>query len=1006
MKIATIRLVGLALILTACTEDRRRSDEVSTAQPSVAKVAAAAPEPASPAASSTISQPVIQPPAVSMDSALATDSSAESSMAAILDPRQPPAGINVALAALGGRVVSATSASATWKWGPERLIDGSPAAWASQYSDPQEIVIAFHQERQTRIAGVLVDTWTSVTNMDATNFYNLPRNVEVWVSTSAPTDGFVRVASASLTQLPVWQVITFPPVAAKYVKVVLLDTHAFMVLGEIQVLEASDGPSIVDDLPKNLALPALGGSVVRFTSQKAYRGRFGGLTGEMVGFLTDRGVSSTGWVSQDDKLPQDIVFAFRNDASAFIDRIVLNPQSAADASTWIREFSVALSDHPFEGFRDVGTFTLAGVPGDQTFRVNQEGRYMRLRLLSNHGNPKETSLGEVQIIEGTAPGYVSVLTRRVSATATPAAAEIIDDIDAVREVEPNNASAQANALVEGRRTRGTVEPLGEVDFFRFTVDRPSVLTLELLGRPAIRTSLTLQDEGGGVLKQWNPARGSGSRAEFSWEVGAGEQVFKLDEPPVSAFIALDTSGSLSPEDLTNLREAISAYIDEIRPTERYHLAWFSERTEVMTPELTGDPAALKEALRKLPKSGGFGTTLYDAIVKAADLLSATSGNRAILVVTDGDDVSSQIAYPAFWDFINRTRIPIYAVGIGPELQNYKPVLGTTPHRLLVHLTKVTGGRFFFARSSEELKTVFGEVAAELRTPSTYYLRPALSRGAGGLAVEVTGERIASVSAPAQIELILDGSGSMRRPIEGRSMMDIAKDVMSQVIERLPDDASVALRVYGHRIREKRAGDCRDTELVVPFQRIDKARMIEQVRRINALGTTPIAYTLQQVAGDFGGTPGEKLVILVTDGKEECKGDPGRVVEDLMKQGVKMRLNIVGFALADAATKSDMERVAQLTGGRFFDAANTKALTQAIEEALMVPFDVLDAAGARVGGGLTGQGRTDLPEGIYSVKVHAAGEPLEVPNVRIHEGGLTRIVLKKEGQTTGVQVIDP
>ena len=927
--------------------------------------------------------------------------------ATLFDPRQPPPGINIALAALGGAVVSATSEAGRDDWWAANLIDGGRAAWASKTNDNQEVVLSFREQRQSTISAVVVDLWTDATNMDnTTQWYLLPGEVQVWVSTTSPTSDFTRVATARLEQLPAPQVIAFSAVRAKYVKVRFVGSHKYMVAGEVQVMEVPNGPSIVDDLPKNVALPAVGGSIVQYTSQKAYRGRFGDIRGEVVGFLLDGGTSSIGWVSANNTLPQDIVLAFQHDESVLIDRIVLNPQTPANAATRVREFSVALSDHPSDGFRDVGTFTLANVPGDQSFPINREGRYLRLRLLSNHGSTQETSLGEIQVIEGIRPGYVSVVRRSVPATMRSRPSVTVDETDVMSEIEPNDALPQANALTDGRRTKGQVNPLGELDFFRLPLDRSGVLTLELLGRPTIRTSLTLQDESGQVLKQWAPAQGTGPRAEFSWNVTAGERVFEINEPPVSAFIAMDTSGSLSAEDLVNLRTAIVAYTDEIRPTERYHLSWFSEKVELMTEAFTNDRAVLKASLAKLPTSGGYGTTLYDAIAKGIELVGSASGNRAIIVLTDGEDVSSGMSYPALWELARRAKIPIYAIGMGPELLNYEAVFGTTPHRLLVHLTRLTGGRFFFARSSAELTSVFREVASELRTPSTYYLRPTLSRGTGGLSVEATGERIASVSAPGQIELILDGSGSMRRRIEGRMMIDVAKEVMSDVIQRLPDDAAVALRVYGHRIREGTRGDCQDSELVVPFQKIDKTRMVEQVRRINALGTTPIAYTLQQVARDFAGAPGEKLVILVTDGKEECKGDPAAVVADLVKSGLKVRLNVVGFALADAATKKDMERVAQLTGGTFFDAANPKALTLAIDQALSVPYDVLDASGARVGGGLTGQSRTDIPEGIYSVKVHAAGVPIEIPNVRITQDGLTRIVLKKEGTLVGVQVVDP
>jgi Ca-activated chloride channel homolog len=72
-----------------------------------------------------------------------------------------------------------------------------------------------------------------------------------------------------------------------------------------------------------------------------------------------------------------------------------------------------------------------------------------------------------------------------------------------------------------------------------------------------------------------------------------------------------------------------------------------------------------------------------------------------------------------------------------------------------------------------------------------------------------------MSLPPQIELILDASGSMKRKIDGRMMMDAAKDAMLQIIKSLPDAIQVARRICGHRIRERQKGDCQDSELMSP-----------------------------------------------------------------------------------------------------------------------------------------------------------------------------------------------
>jgi hypothetical protein len=278
---------------------------------------------------------------------------------------------------------------------------------------------------------------------------------------------------------------------------------------------------------------------------------------------------------------------------------------------------------------------------------------------------------------------------------------------------------------------------------------------------------------------------------------------------------------------------------------------------VLLPEFTSDRERLRVAT-----SGKFfadgGTPFYDAVAKGIELLQGAGGNRAVVVMTDGADTASGLDHPGFWRLLQENRIRLYIIGLGKGLRKYQPEIAASGERLLTHAAMATNGRFFFARTAGELQGLYQQIADELRAVSTYYVRPTLSPGPGSLSVVATGERLAALSAPPQLELILDASGSMKRKLGGRMMIDIAKDAMVQIIEGLPDDLQVALRVYGHQVREGQRGDCQDSELVFPFAKIDKARLRDRVRGIRALGTTPIAYSLQQVARDFGAARGEKI----------------------------------------------------------------------------------------------------------------------------------------------------
>ena len=107
-----------------------------------------------------------------------------------------------------------------------------------------------------------------------------------------------------------------------------------------------------------------------------------------------------------------------------------------------------------------------------------------------------------------------------------------------------------------------------------------------------------------------------------------------------------------------------------------------------------------------------------------------------------------------------------------------------------------------------------------------------------------------VAAPADaaqsIALILDASGSMNAGLpEGRTRIQAAKAAVEEIVEKLPPDVRLSLRVYGHQSPTVKH-DCRDTELLVGFDGLaaNKPAILAKTRVIKAQGYTPITYVLK------------------------------------------------------------------------------------------------------------------------------------------------------------------
>jgi Ca-activated chloride channel family protein len=152
----------------------------------------------------------------------------------------------------------------------------------------------------------------------------------------------------------------------------------------------------------------------------------------------------------------------------------------------------------------------------------------------------------------------------------------------------------------------------------------------------------------------------------------------------------------------------------------------------------------------------------------------------------------------------------------------------------------------------------------------------------------------------RILLIFDASGSMTNQIEGSTRIAVAKRMANRLIDSLSSFSNVelALRVYGHQktVDQK---DCKDSKLEVPFTPNNTVIMKKRLNSLQPKGWTPIAYSLQQCENDFPNEKGVRnLVIIITDGLEECTGDPCEISQALQRKGIFLKPFIIGLGSSE------------------------------------------------------------------------------------------------------------
>jgi Ca-activated chloride channel family protein len=201
-------------------------------------------------------------------------------------------------------------------------------------------------------------------------------------------------------------------------------------------------------------------------------------------------------------------------------------------------------------------------------------------------------------------------------------------------------------------------------------------------------------------------------------------------------------------------------------------------------------------------------------------------------------------------------------------------------------------------------------------------------------------------AETNVMFIVDASGSMKKAVDGEPRMTAAKRVMAEALANMPPDTRLGLVLYGHR----KAKDCTDMELAVPIGSEDSASIAKRIGALNAKGETPIAASLELAAKSFLAFKGQtNSIVLVTDGIEECKGDPCAAASAIRDAGLDLKVNIVGFTLKEEQKKL-IQCVADLTGGTYYDAKDAKALSTALAAVTKKVAEPDDNILAQVNGG--------------------------------------------------------
>lgn len=219
----------------------------------------------------------------------------------------------------------------------------------------------------------------------------------------------------------------------------------------------------------------------------------------------------------------------------------------------------------------------------------------------------------------------------------------------------------------------------------------------------------------------------------------GTETTEVTSESVDILLTIDTSGSMKALDFkvadkeVNRLDVVKKVVDEFiakRPYDRLGMVIFGEKAYTQCP-LTNDGDALRMFLQWV-RIGivGDGTAIGNALATSVKRLKDNkTKSKIIILLTDGRSNAGEITPLAAAEIAKEYMIKVYTIGVGSDQP--VPYPEETPfgvRRIMAHLemdnetlkqiAEITGGEFYPATDTEELKQIYAKIDALEKTEVT------------------------------------------------------------------------------------------------------------------------------------------------------------------------------------------------------------------------------------------------------------------------------------------------
>ncbi len=187
------------------------------------------------------------------------------------------------------------------------------------------------------------------------------------------------------------------------------------------------------------------------------------------------------------------------------------------------------------------------------------------------------------------------------------------------------------------------------------------------------------------------------------------KIFRREDVPVSLGLVIDNSGSMRDKRL-KVEAAALALVRASNPQDEVFIVNFNDDA-YLDVEFTSDIKKMEEGLARIDSRGG--TAMRDALYLSIEHLKQKGKHdkKVILVVTDGNDNTSNVTLERLIARAQQAEVLVYAIGLLSEEERRE---ARRAKRGLDAITQATGGQAYYPKQLEEVHQIALQVAHDIR----------------------------------------------------------------------------------------------------------------------------------------------------------------------------------------------------------------------------------------------------------------------------------------------------